>query len=163
VVALTEGTAGGTEDLLVAYVVPADLPAGQVLHTEQLREHLAARLPTFMIPQTFVVLDEMPLTDTGKIDRRRLPAPGTVEPPFVAPRDDIESAIAEVWADSLGLEAVGVKHNFFQLGGHSLLVTRIVYELREALEIDFPLAAMFERPTVESFAVHARSLLAAES
>jgi amino acid adenylation domain-containing protein len=163
VVALAEGTAGGTEDLLVAYVVPAELPAGQVLHTEPLREHLAARLPTFMIPQTFVVLDEMPLTDTGKIDRRRLPSPGTVEPPFVAPRDDIESAIAEVWADSLGLEAIGVKHNFFQLGGHSLLVTRIVYQLRESLEIDFPLAAMFERPTVESFAVQARSLLAAES
>lgn len=158
-----EGPAGGAEDLLVAFVVPAALPDGQVLHTEPLREHLASRLPAYMIPHTFVVLDELPLTGSGKVDRRSLPAPGTVEPPFVAPRDEIESVIAEIWADSLGLDAVGIKHNFFWLGGHSLLVTRIVYELREALGVELPLAAMFERPTVESFAVEARRLLAVES
>ena len=158
-----EGPAGGTDDLLVAYVAPAPLPNGQVLHTEALREHLASRLPAYMIPHTFVVLDEMPLTGSGKVDRRSLPAPGTVEPPYVAPRDGIESAIAEIWADGLGLDAVGIKHNFFWLGGHSLLVTRIVYELREALSVDLPLAAMFERPTVESLAVEARRLLAAGS
>ena len=163
VTAIAEGSAGGTDDLLVAYVVPSELADGQVLHTEPLREYLAALLPTFMLPHTFVILDEMPLTGSGKIDRRRLPAPGTVEPLFVAPRDDIESAIAEIWADSLGLGAVGVKHNFFQLGGHSLLVTRIIYQLRESLGIEFPLAAMFEHPTVESFAVQARNLLAARS
>lgn len=162
VVTRGDGQAGGTDDLLVAYVVPAPLPDGQVMHTEPLREHLASRLPTHMIPHTFVVLDEMPLTESGKIDRRNLPAPGTVEPPYVAPRDDIESAIAEIWADSLGLDAVGVKHNFFWLGGHSLLVTRIIYELRDSLGVDLSLAAMFERPTVESLAVETRRLLAAE-
>ncbi len=158
-----EDPAGGTGDMLVAYVVPAALPDGQVMHTEPVREYLASRLPTFMIPHTFVVLDELPLTGSGKVDRRNLPAPGTVEPPFVAPRDDIESAIAEIWADNLGLDAVGIKHNFFWLGGHSLLVTRIIYELRDALGVDLPLAAMFERPTVESLAVQTRKLLAAEA
>lgn len=156
-----EGPAGGTDDLLVAYVVPAALPDGHVMHTEPLREHLASRLPAHMIPHTFVILDEMPLTESGKVDRRKLPAPGTVEPPYVAPRDDIESAIAEIWADSLGLDAVGIRHNFFWMGGHSLLVTRIIYELRDALGVDLSLAAMFERPTVESLAVETRRLLAA--
>lgn len=152
---------GGIEDLLAAYVVPAELANGEVLHTEVLREHLASQLPTYMIPHTFVIMDELPLSGNGKVDRRSLPPPGTVEPPFVAPRDDIESAIADIWADSLGLDSVGIKHNFFWLGGHSLLVTRVTYELREALGVDIPLSVMFQRPTVESFAVAARTLLAA--
>lgn len=163
VVVAGDGPAGGTDDMLVAYVVPAPLPDGQVMHTEPLREHLASKLPAHMIPHTFVVLDEMPLTESGKVDRRNLPAPGTVEPPFVAPRDDIEAMIAEIWADSLGVDAVGVKHNFFWLGGHSLLVTRIIYELREALGVDLPLATLFERPTVESLAVRMRGLLAGQA
>jgi acyl-coenzyme A synthetase/AMP-(fatty) acid ligase len=148
------------EDLLTAYVVPAPAPDGAVLHTEPLREHLAAALPGPMIPQAFVVLDELPLTGSGKVDRLALPVPGTEEPAFVPPRDDVEAAIAEIWAESLGMDEVGVRHNFFWLGGHSLLVTRVIFQLREALGVDLPLASIFQRPTVESIAVEARRLLA---
>jgi hypothetical protein len=115
-----------------------------------------------MVPQAFVVIDELPLTETGKVDRRRLPSPENVQPSFVPPRDDVESTIAEVWAKVLGQSAVGVKHNFFWLGGHSLLVTRVVYELREVLGVDIPLAVMFQRPTVEALAVEIRRLRARE-
>lgn len=164
VVVLRSGEGHQNDDsLLVAYVVPTALPDGQVLHTETLRDYLAAQLPAFMIPHTFVLLDELPMTASGKVDRRGLPEPGTVEPPYVAPRDELESLIADVWAESLGIDEVGIKHNFFWLGGHSLLVTRIIYELRDSLGVEFPLAVLFQRPTVESFAIEARRLLAARA
>lgn len=150
------------EGLLTAYVVPAPLPPGSVLHAERLRDHLATRLLPQMIPQAFVITDALPMTETGKIDRRRLPHPDEVEPESVAPRDDLETVIAKVWADALGLDGIGVKHNFFWLGGHSLLVTRVIYELREILGVDLPLSALFERPTIESFAVEVRRLMDAE-
>ncbi|WP_405165479.1 non-ribosomal peptide synthetase [Nocardia sp. NBC_01499] len=148
------------EPLLAAYVVPAPLPPGEVLHTEPLRDYLATRLPTHMVPQAIVLIDRLPLTGTGKVDRARLPRPEAVEPEFVAPRDELESAIADIWAKALGMDRVGVRHNFFWLGGHSLLVTRIVYEIRETLRIDLPLSSMFQRPTVEALAVELRQAMA---
>lgn len=152
----------GGEALLTAYVVPAPLPPGEVLHGEALRGYLVDRLPAQMVPQAFVLIDQLPLTETGKVDRRRLPSPENVEPSFVPPRDDVESTIADVWAKVLGLSGVGVKHNFFWLGGHSLLVTRVVYELRDVLAVDLPLAVMFQRPTVEALAVEIRRLQASQ-
>jgi amino acid adenylation domain-containing protein len=151
--------AGGDEAQLVAYVTSA-LPVGDILHTEELRSHLSDRIPSYMMPDTFVVLDEFPLTESGKIDRRRLPNPDELATTFVSPRDDLEAEIAAVWAESLGVDELGVRDNFFRLGGHSLLVTRVVYELREAFGVDIPLEAMFRRPTVESLAVEVRGLLA---
>nr|CTQ98549.1 Siderophore biosynthesis non-ribosomal peptide synthetase modules [Kibdelosporangium sp. MJ126-NF4] len=151
------------EDLLTAYVVPASLGPGEVLHAETLRDELTSRLPAQTVPQAFVVVDAFPLTDTGKIDRRALPRPEHVEPEFVPPRDEVESAVAEVWAEVLGVDEVGIKHNFFWLGGHSLLVTRVMYELREMFGIEMSLALMFQRPTVESFAVEVRQAMARET
>jgi amino acid adenylation domain-containing protein len=148
------------EPLLIAYVTSA-LPLGEVLHTEELRTHLSEQLPAYMMPDMLVELDEFPLTESGKIDRRRLPSPEDVTTRFVAPRDELEAEIAAVWAESLGVDELGVRDNFFRLGGHSLLVTRIVYELRDALGVDIPLEAMFRRPTVESLAIEVRSLLTA--
>jgi amino acid adenylation domain-containing protein len=161
VVALVSG-GPGEEGLLAAYVVPAELPDGRVLHTEDLRDHLTARLPAHHVPQAFVLLDELPMTGTGKVDRLRLPDPDEVEPAFVAARDEVEETIVEVWAEALGVDTVGIRHNFFWLGGHSLLVARVTYELRDALGVDLPLATIFQRPTVESFAVEARRLLTEE-
>jgi amino acid adenylation domain-containing protein len=149
------------EGVLVAYVVPAPQPDGQPPQPRTLRDYLATLLPAFMVPSTFMLLDALPMTGSGKVDRRSLPDPGLAEPPYVAPRDELESTIAKVWADSLGIEDIGIKHNFFSLGGHSLVVTQIVYQLRESLGVDLPLAVILKNPTVESCAAEVRGLLAA--
>jgi amino acid adenylation domain-containing protein len=139
---------------LVAYVVAvgAEVSAGE------LREHLKARLPEYMVPQAFVRLDELPLTTNGKVDRRALPAPdsSTVSSPdsYVAPRDAVEEALCAAWAEVLRVERVGVRDNFFDLGGHSLLATQVVSRVRQALQVELPLRVMFEGPTVEALARH---------
>jgi acyl-CoA synthetase (AMP-forming)/AMP-acid ligase II/acyl carrier protein len=107
---------------LVAYLVPAP---GQHPDPAGLRTHLAQTLPDYMIPAAFVTLDTLPLTPNGKLDRRALPAPETADTspasaPYVAPRTDTEQALADIWADVLGLEQVSIHHNFFELGGDSL-------------------------------------------
>ena len=125
-----------------------------------LREHLLERLPEAMVPSAFVVLDELPLTPHGKIDRRALPAPlGATHPPeaWVEPRDPIEQAIARTWADVIGLERVCATDHFFELGGHSLLATQVISRLRSALDVEVPLRAVFEHPTVESLATFLRA------
>jgi len=120
-----------------------------------LRDFAAARLPDPMIPSSFVVLDAFPLTASGKVDRRALPAPsGTARKAGegVAPRTPSEREVARVWAEVLGVERVGAADNFFDLGGHSLLATQVISRLRSALGIEVPLRAVFESPTVESLA-----------
>lgn len=149
------------EGVLVAYVVPAARPDEKPPRPETLGDYLATLLPAFMVPSTFMLLDALPMTDSGKVDRRSLPDPGLDELPYVAPRDELESTIAKIWADSLGLEEIGIKHNFFALGGHSLVVTQIVYQLRESVGVDLPLAFILKNPTVESCAAEVRRLLAA--
>jgi acyl carrier protein len=138
---------------LVAYLVPvADAsPPG----IDELRGFLQARLPEHMIPSAFVLLDAMPLTPSGKVDRRALPAPehsraGLAE--LVTPRTPVEEAIAEIWIALLKLERVGVHDNFFALGGHSLLAAQLVARLRAAFGLDLPLRALFETPTVAGLA-----------
>jgi acyl carrier protein len=109
-----------------------------------------------MIPSTFVLLDALPMTANGKIDRKELPPPGTdrsaIEPEYVAPRTALEQQLAQIWATVLGLENVGVRDNFFSLGGHSLLATQLISRVRETLNVEVPLRILFEAPTVESFA-----------
>ena len=118
----------------------------------RLRSYLSEKLPDYMVPSAFVVLDELPLTPNGKVDRRALPAPEQTRPElehvFVAPRNPLEQTVAGIWSEVLGLERVGVHDNFFELGGHSLLATQVVSRTREVLQIDFPLRTMFETPTV---------------
>jgi amino acid adenylation domain-containing protein len=133
---------------LVAYVVPRD----RSLSVEDLRAALRQRLPEYMVPAAFVVLDALPLTANGKLDRRALPAPDAApRGPAVAPRTATEEAIAAVWREVLGLPAVGVKDSFFDLGGHSLLVVQV----HRRLSAQFPELAivdLFRYPTISALA-----------
>jgi amino acid adenylation domain-containing protein len=121
----------------------------------QLREWVTAKLPEFMVPGAFVILDEMPLSPNGKVNRAALPAPqhGRDESEaYVAPRTPLEEKLAAIWAEVLHLPKVGVRDNFFRLGGHSLLATQVVSRLRSWAHVELPLRAMFESPTVAELA-----------
>ncbi|MDP1708090.1 MAG: amino acid adenylation domain-containing protein, partial [Gammaproteobacteria bacterium] len=176
-VVVREEGAGGKR--LVAYVVcgndeigrepsrPPSLAVGRIgslpiatlppsLAVEQLREHLAARLPTAMMPSAFVLLETMPLSANGKIDRKALPQPdmaGQSNRAYVAPRNSVEEILAEIWKDVLDIEQVGVADNFFELGGHSLLAVQVLSRIRKAFSIDVPLRRLFEASTIEALAL----------
>jgi len=124
--------------------------------TPRLRAALAGKLPDYMVPSAFVFLDTLPLTPNGKIDRRALPAPGSgrrqVGTAYTAPRNAVEEVIAGIWAETLGLDRVGVFDDFFDLGGHSLLSTRVVARLKDAFQMDVPLHQVFREPTVAGLA-----------
>ncbi|HLL45742.1 MAG TPA: amino acid adenylation domain-containing protein, partial [Longimicrobiaceae bacterium] len=132
---------------LVAYVV-GDAEA------DALRAHVRQSLPEYMVPGAFVVLDALPLTANGKLDRKALPAPelASSEERYVAPRTPVEEVLAGIWAEVLRLERVGVDDNFFELGGHSLLATRMASRIRAVFGVELPLRALFEGPTVAELA-----------
>jgi amino acid adenylation domain-containing protein len=141
---------GSGEKRLVAYVVgEEESPAPTV---GELREHLRERLPEYMVPSVFVVLERLPLTANGKVDRRALPAPeegGAVRgTEYVAPRTATEEVLARIWSELLGVERVGVAEDFFELGGHSLLATQLMSRVREEFSVEVPLRQLFEQPTV---------------
>ena len=133
-------------------------PAGAAPVMAELRAFLKERVPDYMVPSTFTVLDAFPLTPNGKVDRRRLPAPEerrtAARVAFLAPRDEIERAIASVWRDVLRLDEVGVDDNFFDLGGHSLLLVQVQAKLRDALAREIAIVEMFQYPTVRAMASH---------
>jgi amino acid adenylation domain-containing protein len=135
------------EKRLVAYVV-GGVEAGV------LREHLRRELPEYMLPAAFVPLERLPLTASGKLDRRALPAPdfASEEGRYAAPRTPAEEVLAGIWAEVLRLERVGVEESFFEMGGHSLLATRVVSRVREVFGVQLPLRALFEGPTVAELA-----------
>ena len=149
---------------LVAYVVPR---AGQAVILLELRAFLARQLPDYMVPGAILILDALPLTPHGKVDRRALPAPDYAQlalaQPFTAPRTPVEETLADIWAGVLGLERVGVADNFFELGGHSLLATQVVSRVRAAFAVDLPLRALFEAPTVAGLALAILQYHAAEA
>ncbi|MCP4660017.1 MAG: non-ribosomal peptide synthetase, partial [bacterium] len=120
----------------------------------ELRRFLSEKLPDYMVPAAFVLLDAFPLTPNGKVDRRALPAPELhrpeLEEAFVAPRTPLEERLAAIWIEVLGVERVGVEDDFFALGGHSLLATQVVSRIRNALGVELPLRMVFESPTVGS-------------
>jgi natural product biosynthesis luciferase-like monooxygenase protein len=136
---------------LVAYVLAQDGANGS-----DLRGFLKQRLPEYMMPAAFVMMDEMPLLPSGKLNRKALPAPSSLRPEmaslYVAPQSEIERIIAGVWQESLGLERVGTEDNFFDLGGHSLLMAQVHTKLREILKTDVPVIELFKYPTVSSLA-----------
>ena len=144
---------------LVAYIV---LHQEQQLTTSDLRRYLLEQLPEYMVPSTFVVLDSLPLTPNGKVDSRNLPAPDeaislTVEKAFVAPRTPTESTLAQIWAEVLHLERVGIGDNFFDLGGDSLLAIRLIDRIGKQFQRELPLSTLFLAPTIEGLASHLSS------
>jgi acyl carrier protein len=143
----------GGEPMLVGYVVgvPGMTPPATVL-----RRHLMERLPTYAIPSHFVLLDALPMTPSGKLDRLALPpiesAARDSDAPCVAPRTDTERAVAAIWSDLLKVSPIGVYDNFFELGGHSLLMTQVMLRLREQLDADVRMESFFQAPTVAGLA-----------
>ena len=143
----------GAEKRLVGYVVPT---AGAAPGHAELRAHVAAHLPDYMVPAAWVTLDAMPLTPSGKVDRRALPEPdpAALGAGKVPPRTPAEEVVAAVWERVLGV-LPGVHDDFFAMGGHSLRATQVVARIREAFGIDLPLRALFEAPTVAGLAARA--------
>ncbi|HEX8436630.1 amino acid adenylation domain-containing protein, partial [Archangium sp.] len=141
----------GRPQRLVAYVVPRQ---GQTVDTEALRAFLQSRLPEYMVPAAFLVLEALPLTPNGKVDRKALPEPEDrgSEQAFVAPLTPTETVLAELWAQVLSVPRVGRHESFFELGGHSLMATQVMARIRGAWGVELPLRAMFEAPTLEALA-----------
>jgi amino acid adenylation domain-containing protein len=138
---------------LVAYIV---LHADQAVTPSELSTYMKAKVPDYMVPSTFVFLDSLPLTPTGKIDRKALPQPDksarTCSASFVAPRSAIEKKLADVWCEILGLERVGIHDSFFDLGGHSISATQIVIRLERIFDLDLSMATLLVNPTVAGMA-----------
>ncbi len=149
-VVVREDNAG--DKRLVAYVVPSP---EQEFRQDDLREYLKTQLPDYMTPQVFVMLDALPLTPNGKLDRNSLPAPdySTRTKEYLAPRNDLEKTVAEIWCEVLGEQQIGVEDNFFSVGGHSLLATQVISRVRQRFEIELPLRVMFEAPTIAELSI----------
>ncbi len=151
---------------LVAYVVATNSmpdaqlgpgrtpqPADSEAWTAMLRSWLQERLPANMVPAALVLLERLPLTASGKVDRRALPAPGAArDTKPVAPRGSLETTLAEIWRELLEVDSLGVRDDFFALGGHSLLAVRLVARIYHRLGIELPLASLFQAPTIERLA-----------
>ncbi len=147
--AVTVHESEGGDRRLVAYVVSEQVGG------RQLREQLLTRLAEHMIPNAYVQLDALPLTVSGKLDRQALPAPDAsslVTRPYEAPQGETELALAAIWGDLLGVQQVGRQDDFFELGGHSLLVTQCIVRIRQAFEVDLPIASLFNAPTLATVA-----------
>ncbi|TBV12885.1 non-ribosomal peptide synthase/polyketide synthase [Stutzerimonas kirkiae] len=151
-----QNSAGG--QYLVGYLVAVDEPDG-----ESLKRHLLQRLPEYMLPRHWQRLQRLPRNANGKLDRKALPAfEFATGQAHVAPRNELERSLATIWAEVLGVEAVGVTDNFFDLGGHSLLATQIASRVQKTLQRAVPLRAMFECATVEELARYIDTLEGAE-
>jgi amino acid adenylation domain-containing protein len=140
---------------LVAYIVPK---GGTKLQVADLRAALAATLPEYMVPSHFVFLDSFPLTANGKIDRKALPDPSTIDieasPAPELPRSEMERVIAQAWKDALAVDDVGLNENFFDLGAHSLMVAEVHMQLQQMLGREISLVDLFQFPTVSALANH---------
>jgi acyl carrier protein len=137
---------------LVAYLVPRE---GVAMTVEELRAHLKSTLPEYMVPSAFVVLERMPLTPNGKLDRRALPTPeldAYVSRDYQAPQGAVEEIVAAIWQELLGVERVGRNDNFFELGGHSLLGMKLAVKLAAQFDASMSVAAIFRCPTVRELA-----------
>ena len=134
---------------LVGYIV-----TGSTFDQDAAAESIGTQLPDYMVPSAWVVLDEMPLSPNGKVDRKALPAPevtgATVE--YIAPRDDMETGLAVIWQELLEVDQIGINDDFFALGGHSLIAMRVVTRARDELNIEIPLDAVFAAPSIAALA-----------
>lgn len=152
----------GSEKHLVAYIVPD--PVSQ-LSSADLQSFLRNELPEYMVPAVFVQIENLPLTQNGKLDRAALPAPNAEntlrDEEFIAPRTPIEKRLAVMLSSLLGLEQVGVTDNFFMLGGHSLLGTQLISHIRGAFGVELALRALFDAPTIEQLSLEIERLVLA--
>ncbi|MFB2968348.1 amino acid adenylation domain-containing protein [Aerosakkonema sp. BLCC-F183] len=146
---------------LVAYIVPEKQPTNpkskiQNPKSHDWREFAKEKLPDYMVPSVFVMLESVPLTPNGKVDRTALPTVDTlslnIEEDYIAPRTSVEEVLVKIWGKVLGRQQLGVHDNFFELGGHSLLATQLTSRIRDAFQIDLPIRTLFETPTVASLA-----------
>jgi acyl carrier protein len=134
--------------------VPLPTFTESFLTPEDLRAHLRGWLPDAMQPAAWVFLEALPLTANGKLDRARLPQPEVAGSSYLAPRGELQRAIAGIWSEILGISRVGARDNFFDLGGHSLLLARVHARLREVLKAEISIVELFRFPTVASLATH---------
>ncbi|MBJ6765037.1 amino acid adenylation domain-containing protein, partial [Myxococcaceae bacterium JPH2] len=148
----------GADKRILGYAAPRP---GHTLDALVLRANLKARLPEYMVPAVVTVMDALPLTPTGKIDRKALPTPDAPqsERQHVAPRTPTETLLASIWSEVLKVPQVGVIDSFFELGGHSLLATQVMSRVRTSFAVELPLQAFFETPTVEALAQRIDTLL----
>ncbi|MFV2113728.1 amino acid adenylation domain-containing protein [Micromonospora sp. LOL_025] len=148
---------------LAAYLVRSEVSAD----IEELRAFVAARLPDYMVPTWWIDLTELPLTSSGKVDRKALPpvtagARPSLGQHYVGPRSEVEAVIADIWAQVLGLERVGVHDRFFDLGGHSLLAARLLARINGQFDLELPLRVVFDADTVARLAVAVEDAVSAE-
>ena len=138
---------------LVAYIVPVRNTAPSV---SEVRCFVEQKLPPHMVPSRFVILDALPVTPNGKVNRKALPDPGKSRPdldtPFVSPRIPVEQELSQIWGEVLSLDHVGIHDNFFELGGHSLAATRVVSQVIKKYQLEIHLQALFQSPTVAQMA-----------
>ncbi|BDI19716.1 hypothetical protein ANSO36C_55180 [Nostoc cf. commune SO-36] len=138
---------------LVTYIVPQPQ---QTLEITELRRFLESKLPNYMLPKAFVILEKLPLTPNGKVNRRALPAPDRTQliqqSNFVPASTPVEQMLVSIWADVLGIDQLSVHDNFFDLGGHSLLATQLISRIRQILHLELPLRCLFEAPTIAELA-----------
>ncbi len=127
---------------------------GKDLDPSELRRHLDSQLPRYMIPQHFVTLDEIPMTPNRKVDRKALPALAAAQEELVAPRNQAEQVVADIWKQILSVDAISVHDDFFNQGGHSILAARVVSSLRDKTGVNVPLRTLFATPVLSEFAEH---------
>ena len=151
----------GDEPRLAAYVAIDAEAVANVPSAMELRAFVKELLPDYMVPAAFVVLDALPLSPNGKIDKKALPAPDWLDPErladYAAPRSAVEELLTGIWGEVLGVAQVGVHDDFFDLGGHSLTATQATSRIRSVFQVDVPLSVLFENPTVDGFARHLSS------
>jgi len=144
---------------LVAYIVPNK---GQAPTSSQLRQFSKEKLPNYMVPSIYMILEFLPLTPNGKVDRRVLPAVDTLsldtKEDYVAPRTTVEEELARIWRQVLGKQQVGVHDNFFELGGHSLVATQLTSRIRDRFKVELPVRILFEAPTMAMLARHIETI-----
>ncbi|MDJ0840207.1 MAG: non-ribosomal peptide synthase/polyketide synthase, partial [Acidobacteriota bacterium] len=143
---------------LVAYVIPVDRHEDEPVRERALASHLAAGLPEYMVPTTYVFLERFPLTPSGKIDRKRLPKPERNRQAYVPPRNEWEQKMVDLWLDLLQVEQVGVTDSFFALGGHSLMTIRLVSRVYDTFGVTLSFKAVFTYPVLEDLVQHIRGL-----
>jgi amino acid adenylation domain-containing protein len=150
---------------LVAYVTPRETPARQSLSLQDLRTQLEIVLPNYMVPSAFVILDRLPLTSNGKLDKRALAERETtayVTKEYEPPAGQIELAVCAIWRKLLHKQCIGREDNFFHIGGHSLLATRVMTHVNDEFELNMPLRALFDGPTIKALSARIMDEIAAE-